>query len=178
MRQLLSGRKATPLITARSGATGGPGCSKGGKKAKFSQIAQSESRKSHWRTATRYQINWACTMLSGIDSSSKKGEKSSQTSTCSSRRLSMVCSFRRSGSLATFPRPQFSRVDWRPCRCQRVYHTILNCKPQASIFIGLLETWGEAYPARLLRNSPQIYNKVRAQALTLLFRVRTLQLKS
>src|SRR5438270_286725 len=71
-------------------------------------------------------------MLSGIDSSSKKGEKSSQTSICSSRRLSMGCSFRSSRSLATFPRPQLFCVDWLPCGCQCPYHTILTGRQQES----------------------------------------------
>src|SRR5947209_8391273 len=93
-------------MTAMSGATGGPGHSSGGKKAKFSQMAHSSPRKSHLRTATRYQTNSACTMLSGIDSSSKKGEKSSRTSTSSATYSDIVNSFPKCKSLATSPQPQ------------------------------------------------------------------------
>src|SRR5947209_10806836 len=82
IRQLASGRKETPLMTAMSGATGGSGPSTGGKKAKFSQTTHNESRKSHLRTAIRYQMSSACGMLSGSESSSKKGERSSHTSIC------------------------------------------------------------------------------------------------
>src|SRR5947209_20342437 len=97
-------------MIARSGATGEPGHSAGGKKAKFSQIAQTEPRKSQRSTATRYQTSSACTMFSGIDSSSL-GEKSSKKSTSSSTRSYIVSSFQKSRSLTTFPRPHHYFLD-------------------------------------------------------------------